>query len=183
MERRSQKLLKVLVRTVVYPIQSRCVHMITIFIVMWEVHRYLILWLWCCSDRKELTCNVGHLDSIPGSRNPWRRAWEHTAVFLPGESHGQRSLADKRPWDQKESDRMEQLTTAPHMKNPGTDVCSHGEFRLHVTWIKDIECLSARKMRKCIYWEFHQVAFLNMRYTCPRFQMKYSRKLHEFLTK
>lgn len=27
------------------------------------------------------------------------------------------------------------------------------------------------------------MAFLNMRYTCPRFQMKYSRKLHEFLTK
>ena len=24
----------------------------------------------------------------------WRRAWESTAVFLPGESHGQRSLAD-----------------------------------------------------------------------------------------
>ena len=40
-----------------------------------------------------------------------------------------------------------------------------------------------RKMRTCIYWEFYQMAFLNMRYTCPRFQMKYSRKLHEFLTK
>ena len=24
---------------------------------------------------------------------PWRRAWQLTAVFLPGESHGQRSLA------------------------------------------------------------------------------------------
>jgi len=24
---------------------------------------------------------------------PWRRAWQPTAVFLPGESHGQRSLA------------------------------------------------------------------------------------------
>ena len=24
---------------------------------------------------------------------PWRRAWELTPVFLPGESHGQRSLA------------------------------------------------------------------------------------------
>ena len=23
---------------------------------------------------------------------PWRRAWQLTAVFLPGESHGQRSL-------------------------------------------------------------------------------------------
>ena len=23
---------------------------------------------------------------------PWRRAWQYTPVFLPGESHGQRSL-------------------------------------------------------------------------------------------
>ena len=23
---------------------------------------------------------------------PWRRAWQPTPVFLPGESHGQRSL-------------------------------------------------------------------------------------------
>ena len=23
---------------------------------------------------------------------PWRRAWQSTPVFLPGESHGQRSL-------------------------------------------------------------------------------------------
>ena len=24
---------------------------------------------------------------------PWRRAWQPTLVFLPGESHGQRTLA------------------------------------------------------------------------------------------
>ena len=28
---------------------------------------------------------------------PWRRAWQPTPVFLPGESHGQRSLADYSP--------------------------------------------------------------------------------------
>ena len=27
---------------------------------------------------------------------PWRRAWQPTPVFLPGESHGQRSLARRR---------------------------------------------------------------------------------------
>ena len=32
--------------------------------------------------------------STPGSgRFPWRRAWQPTPVFSPGESHGQRSLA------------------------------------------------------------------------------------------
>ena len=28
---------------------------------------------------------------------PWRRAWKPTPVFLPGESHGQRSLAGYSP--------------------------------------------------------------------------------------
>ena len=27
----------------------------------------------------------------------WRRAWQPTPVFLPGESHGQRSLMDYSP--------------------------------------------------------------------------------------
>ena len=29
---------------------------------------------------------------------PWRRKWQHTPVFLPGKSHGQRSLAGYNPW-------------------------------------------------------------------------------------
>ena len=28
----------------------------------------------------------------------WRRLWQPTPVFLPGESHGQRSLAGYSPW-------------------------------------------------------------------------------------
>ena len=38
---------------------------------------------------------------------PWRRKWQLTPVFLPGESHGQRSLAGYSPWDYKESDTTE----------------------------------------------------------------------------
>ena len=46
------------------------------------------------SDGKESACNAGDLSSIPGlGRFPWRMAWQPTPVFLPGESHGQRSLA------------------------------------------------------------------------------------------
>ena len=33
---------------------------------------------------------------------PWWRAGQPTSVFLPGESHGQRSLAGYSPWDHKE---------------------------------------------------------------------------------
>ena len=29
---------------------------------------------------------------------PWRRKWQPTPVFLPGKSHGQRSLVSYGPW-------------------------------------------------------------------------------------
>ena len=35
---------------------------------------------------------------------PWRRAWQPTPVFLPGESNEQRSLVGYSPLGQKESD-------------------------------------------------------------------------------
>ena len=40
---------------------------------------------------------------------PWRRAWRPTPVFLPGESHGQRSLVGYSPWGCRESDTTELL--------------------------------------------------------------------------
>ena len=36
--------------------------------------------------------------------------WLPTPVFLPGESHGQRSLVGYSPWGPKESDTTERLT-------------------------------------------------------------------------
>ena len=35
---------------------------------------------------------------------PWRRKWQPTPVFLPGKSHGRRSLVGYCPWGRKESD-------------------------------------------------------------------------------
>ena len=35
---------------------------------------------------------------------PWRSKWQPTPVVLPGESHGQRSLACYSPWGHKELD-------------------------------------------------------------------------------
>ena len=46
---------------------------------------------------KESACSAGDLGSIPGLKIPWRRKWLPTPVFLPGESHGQRSLAGHSP--------------------------------------------------------------------------------------
>ena len=42
-----------------------------------------------------------------GQEDNWRREWQLIPVFLPGESHGQRSLAGSSPWGHKESDTTE----------------------------------------------------------------------------
>ena len=42
---------------------------------------------------------------------PWRRKWQPTPVFLPGESHRQRSLAGYSPKGCKQSDTVEPLGT------------------------------------------------------------------------
>ena len=42
-----------------------------------------------------------------GWEDPWRRKWQPTPVFLPGESHGQRSLVGYIPWDGTWSDMTE----------------------------------------------------------------------------
>ena len=41
---------------------------------------------------------------------PCRRAWQPAPVFLPGESHGQRSLAGYGPRGRRELDTTEGLT-------------------------------------------------------------------------
>ena len=42
---------------------------------------------------KESACNAGDLGLDPGvMKIPWRREWQPTPVFLPGEFCGQKSL-------------------------------------------------------------------------------------------
>ena len=48
------------------------------------------------------------MGSVPGfSKISWRRAWQPTPVFLPGEAHGQRSLAGYSSWGYKDLDMTE----------------------------------------------------------------------------
>ena len=54
---------------------------------------------------KKPPANAGGLD--PWVRIPWRRAWQPTPVFLPGESHGPRSLAGYSPQGHKKSNTSE----------------------------------------------------------------------------
>ena len=64
---------------------------------------------------KEFTCQCRRhrrqgFDPSVG-KIPWRRKWQPTSVFLPGESHGWKSLAGYSHWGYKESDMAEKLST------------------------------------------------------------------------
>ena len=48
---------------------------------------------------------------------PWRKKWQPTPLCLPGESHGQRSLAGNSPWGLKESDVTEYTHTLAQAAN------------------------------------------------------------------
>ena len=47
---------------------------------------------------EEPACSVGDRFDPWVRKIPWRRKWLPTPVFLPGESHGQRSLVGYSPW-------------------------------------------------------------------------------------
>ena len=69
------------------------------------------------SDGKESACNTGDLGSIPRLGRPHppptqKRKWQPTPVFLPGKSHGQRSLAGYSAWGHKELDMTEKLISS-----------------------------------------------------------------------
>ena len=62
------------------------------------------------SAGKESACSAGDIGDVGlilGLRDTWRRAWQPTPVFLPGKSHGQRSLGDYGLWGHKELGMIE----------------------------------------------------------------------------
>ena len=74
---------------------------------------------------------------------PWKRAWQPTPEFLPGESHEQRSLAGYSLWGRKESDTTGRLHfTSLHMKNShASEIC--------VFWFKS-KCLCIGNEEGCV---------------------------------
>ena len=57
---------------------------------------------------RKTACNAGDVGLIPGlGRSPGEGNSNPLTVFLPGESHGQRSRVGYSPWGHKESDTTE----------------------------------------------------------------------------
>ena len=54
-------------------------------------------------------CGYCVMSNVVNYYKYWRRKWQLTPVFLPGEFHGQRSLVGCSPWDLKQLDMTERL--------------------------------------------------------------------------
>ena len=70
---------------------------------------------------KESACQYGRRKGLGFNpwvgKIPWRRKWQPTPVFLPGESHGWRSLVGYSPRGRKESDMTKRLHSLTHSVN------------------------------------------------------------------
>ena len=81
-----------------------------LFLILFQYPVCRLVW-WLISGKKNFPASAGDLGLIPGSgRSPGEGKWQPTSVFLPGKSHGQRSLAGYSPCGCKESDTSEWLT-------------------------------------------------------------------------
>ena len=122
-----------------------------------------------CLRCYRICLQLGDLGSIPGpGRSPWRRDWQPTPTFLPGEFHGQRSLVGYSPGGHKESDTPERLILSIPFKwsawlgsilqweISGTKLCkplwtcsmSHSTFSIQCTNLYVCVCVSVA------FWPF-----------------------------
>ena len=60
---------------------------------------------WLSGKESTCQCRTHRFDPWVG-KIPWRRKWLLTPIFLPGEPHGQRSLAGYSPWSRKSQTRL-----------------------------------------------------------------------------
>ena len=85
---------------------------------------------WLRGWRTCLQCRRPRFDPWVG-KIPWRRKWQPTLVFLPGECHGQRSLVGDGPCDGKGSDTTELLTFSVFSHPAGSRLTSHASLSFH----------------------------------------------------
>ena len=83
--------------------------------ILW--HNYLtFLWVglpwWLRVKESTCQCRRRHGFAPWVGKIPWRKKSQPTSAFLPGKSHGQRSLVGCSPWVCKESDTTEGLNSS-----------------------------------------------------------------------
>ena len=90
---------------------------------------------------------------------PWRKAWQPTPVLLPGEPHGQRSLAGYSPWGREESDttatnilslKLKMVWSAPLAETKGK---AFFFFFKQSRLLSRVSKLFGYSLRGCLTWE------------------------------
>ena len=69
---------------------------------------------WLSGKESACQCKEIWVRSL-SQKDPLEEEWQPTPVFLPGESHGQRSLVGYSPGGRKESDMTECQSTHPNL--------------------------------------------------------------------
>ena len=93
---------------------------------------------------------------------PWRRAWQPTPVFLPGESHEQRSLVGYSPWRYKESNMTEATghtrSSSEHDPTEETEA-QRDEWRAQglVPGVSDAKEFRTPDFKKSIFFPFQKM--------------------------
>ena len=75
---------------------------------------------WLSGKEPACQCRRSRFDPWAG-KIPWRRKWQPTPVFLPGKSHGQRSLVGCSPWGHKRVGHN--LATKQQQQDPCHRMC------------------------------------------------------------
>ena len=80
--------------------------------VCWFACQSMSVWASQVHSGEEPTCQCRRHEFSPWvGKIPWRRAWQPTSVFLPGNLHEEGSLAGYSPLGRRESDTTERLNT------------------------------------------------------------------------
>ena len=91
-----------------------------------------------------------------GQEYLWRRAWQVTPVFLPGESHGQKSLMGHSPVDHKKSDTTE-ATSHAHPKQLWKKRWYH-RCCVCGLWITNGDSLRCNREKTVEWWRHQQIS-------------------------
>ena len=86
----------------------------------------------------------------------WRRKWQPTPVFLPGESQGQRSLVGCCLWSRTESDTTE--ATQQQQQPPTTS-------SQRVAFLPTQHCHLLEELSHCSFWAFDTQQTLILQYS------------------
>ena len=98
---------------VIHGFQPLLLVLISIVIFLCRCHFSYHFLSTCGSDSKKSACNAGDLGLIPElGRSPGEENGNPPQYSVPGESHGQRSLASYSPWGHKELEIIERLTVS-----------------------------------------------------------------------